>query len=334
MSGSHLRLRRQRGRRRPPPAARPGVRAVDRRVPGGRARRRGSPWPSTSAAGPASTTRLLADVFGAAPHRRARALTELRRPGPPRDRARQPAVRASRGRSSSSSTTSPRVPFPVGRPDVRVRPLPAGPPRRSRGPGRALDRRRSAPADGSWSRRSCRSTPTIPVLGRYVELVTALSVANGTDLLVGRRLGAAGLDRSRRSVVHDDTATIAPAPDAVARLFVMNLGVWRHGAWARATLDPTELDELAGALRALVDAPPPTGAIVWRHRQLGLRAVLSQPRSAQNATDAARERVGRLPLHEVSAVAEQERADVVVEDDRGHAGRSRGRSRGRTDRRG
>jgi SAM-dependent methyltransferase len=104
-----------------------------------------------------------------------------------------------------------------------------------------------------------------PVLGRYVELVTALSTDNGTDLLVGRRLGAIG---SIGSVVHDTTTTIAPAPDAVARLFVMNLGVWRHDEWARSTLDPTELDALDAELRALVDAPPPAGAIVWRHRQL------------------------------------------------------------------
>ena len=48
----------------------------------------------------------------------------------------------------------------------------------------------------------------------------------------------------------------------------MNLGVWRQDEWARSTLDPAELDALAVGLRALVDSPPPVGAIAWRHRQL------------------------------------------------------------------
>ena len=103
---------------------------------------------------------------------------------------------------------------------------------------------------------------TDDVLGRYVELVTALSAAQGTDLLVGRRLGGRG------PVVHDEIVTIAPAPAVVARLFAMNLGVWREGAWARAELDPAELDRLDEALGALAGAPPPVGAITWRHRQL------------------------------------------------------------------
>jgi SAM-dependent methyltransferase len=101
-----------------------------------------------------------------------------------------------------------------------------------------------------------------PVLGRYVELVTALSAAQGTDLLVGGRLRDAG------PVVRDEVVTIAPSPAVIARLFAMNLGVWREGAWARSTLEPTELDRLDRDLRAMVDDPPPAGAIVWRHRQV------------------------------------------------------------------
>ena len=103
---------------------------------------------------------------------------------------------------------------------------------------------------------------TDPVLARYVALVTELSASRGTDLLVGGRLRASG------SVVYDATAPIAPSPSAVARLFEMNLGVWRLDPWAEAELDPRELDELADALAALVVTPPPMGAIVWRHRQL------------------------------------------------------------------
>jgi hypothetical protein len=68
--------------------------------------------------------------------------------------------------------------------------------------------------------------------------------------------------------VHDEVATIAPSPAVVARLFAMNLGVWREGAWAQASLDPTDLDRLDRELRTMIGEPPPTGAIVWRHRQV------------------------------------------------------------------
>ncbi len=108
-----------------------------------------------------------------------------------------------------------------------------------------------------------------PVFGRYIELVTALSAAQGTDLLVGGALGHSWSDRDEAAGgVHDETVTITPDPALVARLFLMNLGVWRHGPWAEAELDADELNSLAAELAALVESPPPHGAIAWRHRQL------------------------------------------------------------------
>jgi SAM-dependent methyltransferase len=107
------------------------------------------------------------------------------------------------------------------------------------------------------------------VLARYVELVTAQSVAHGTDLLVGARLLRTGPPAST-AVVHDQTVTIAPSVAEVAALFAMNLGEWRHGAWAQATVEPAELDALADALAELIADPPSRGAIQWRHRHLAI----------------------------------------------------------------
>jgi SAM-dependent methyltransferase len=104
-----------------------------------------------------------------------------------------------------------------------------------------------------------------PALARYAEIVTALSAAHGTDLLVGGALGAA----PGAVVVHDETVRITPDPATVARLFRMNLGVWRHDPWARDALSVAELDDLDASLAAVAADPPAPGAISWRHRQLG-----------------------------------------------------------------
>jgi trans-aconitate 2-methyltransferase len=212
--------------------------------------------------GPGSTTRLLSDATGASRTiglDRSRAFVHRARADSAAD---PPGPRRGTIEFLEHDVTS--VPFPVTGPDVVfARYLLAHLPE----PVALIERwLGEARVGGHLLVEEIVSIETEdPVLGRYVELVIALSAANGTDLLVGRGLGATG---PIGSIVHDVAATISPPPGAVARLFLMNLGVWRHDEWAQSTLDSAELDGLAGALRAYVDAPPPTGAIVWRHRQL------------------------------------------------------------------
>lgn len=119
-----------------------------------------------------------------------------------------------------------------------------------------------------------------PVLSRYVELVTELSKSHGNDLLVGAALG------SRRAplagqVVHDEVVRIAPPVDAMANLFRLNLTQWRTDPWARATLDPAELDLLADDLVALAANPPPVGTITWHHRQIAWSSGRAEPPSGR-----------------------------------------------------
>ena len=216
--------------------------------------------------GPGHTTRLLADVSGA------QRTVGLERSASFVRRARREVGERPTGEGAGSTGRSIEfvehdvtvVPFPVSEPDVAfARYLVAHLPEPEALVARWVGQVR---VGGRLLVEEIVSIDTDhPVLGRYVELVTALSADNGTDLLVGRRLGAIG---SAGSVVHDVTTTIAPPPADVARLFAMNLGVWRRVEWARSTLDPAELDALASGLRALVDAPPPAGTISWRHRQL------------------------------------------------------------------
>jgi len=113
-----------------------------------------------------------------------------------------------------------------------------------------------------------------PVLGRYVELVTALSAAHGTDLLVGARL-AGGAGPLAGAVEGAQVVAIAPDVATVAGLFALNLTQWRTDAWAATELDPAELDELHHRLRQLAGSPadrvPPPGTITWHHAQVAYR---------------------------------------------------------------
>jgi len=205
--------------------------------------------------GPAYTTRLLAARSGA------RRTVGLESSPAFVARARRELAARHDGRVDVLEHDVTEVPFPVGPADVMfARYLLAHLPDPLEVSGRWLDQLR--PGGRLLLEEIVSIDTTDPVLGRYVELVGALSLAHGTDLLVGRRLGGAG------PVVRDEVVTISPPPAVVARLFAMNLGVWRHDPWADSALDPLELDELADALVELSASPPPIGAIVWRHRQL------------------------------------------------------------------
>ena len=133
---------------------------------------------------------------------------------------------------------------------------------RPRDAGSARSRRRVA---GCCSRRSCRSTPTTPCSGRYVELVTALSVAHGNDLLVGRRSGGSAA-AGRRTRPCTTTVTIAPDPVRPwPRLFAMNLGSGARASGPGPRSIPDRWTALAADLRrarrrAPADAAPSPGA--------------------------------------------------------------------------
>ena len=72
-------------------------------------------------------------------------------------------------------------------------------------------------------------------------------------------------------VVHDEVV-VCPQPTAdVARMFGMNLAIWREQPWSRANLDGAELDRLAAEL-ADVQGSTATDEITWHLRQLACPA--------------------------------------------------------------
>jgi trans-aconitate 2-methyltransferase len=108
---------------------------------------------------------------------------------------------------------------------------------------------------------------TVEPFTRYLGFVVAMMAARATDLYVGRDL-AGHRPAGGRTV--DERLVPLPQPTAaVARMFALNLTVWRHGEWARANTATAVLDDLAHALDELASAPPDrSGEIVWNHRQL------------------------------------------------------------------
>ncbi len=185
---------------------------------------------------------------------------------------------------------------------------------------------------------------SIDTFARYLDVVQQMSRGHDTELLVGPALADAAPPEDV-SLVADTTARISPAPQTVARIFAMNLSVWRDDPWVEAHVDPSLVATLARELHDLRSAAPPTG-ITWHHRQLAFERSTTLPTPTITRTgspirttgsgcgyrfgalgqevaaeggDGGDERVGRLPGDEVAAVAEQERPDVVVEDEGGHA---------------
>jgi trans-aconitate 2-methyltransferase len=107
---------------------------------------------------------------------------------------------------------------------------------------------------------------TDPVFGLYLEMVVAMLERQGNHLYVGPLLEAmtdpAGM--SRRS---SQLATLAPASRLAAKMFLMNLRVWRDEPFVREAYGEETLSNLGLDLATLAESGS-SGEITWGLRQL------------------------------------------------------------------
>jgi trans-aconitate 2-methyltransferase len=114
---------------------------------------------------------------------------------------------------------------------------------------------------------------TVEPFRRYLDTVETMLRAHGTDLYVGRALSG---HRPAGARVLGETRLRLPQPTAtVARMFSLNLAVWRREPWAVENRSAAGLDDLARDLDLLAGAgggapvgPGGAGDIVWTHRQV------------------------------------------------------------------
>ncbi len=116
-----------------------------------------------------------------------------------------------------------------------------------------------------------RIDTSIGTFARYLDVVHQMSLGHGTDLLVGSTLAAAE-PQAGAHLVADTVAEISPEPRTVARIFAMNLSVWRDDPWVATNVAPDVLSVLATDLRDLAAAAPGAG-ITWLHRQLAYQVT-------------------------------------------------------------
>jgi trans-aconitate 2-methyltransferase len=107
---------------------------------------------------------------------------------------------------------------------------------------------------------------SVDTFGRYLDVVQQMSRGHDTELLVGPTLAAAA-PPDGTALVADSVALISPRPQTVARIFAMNLSVWRDDPWVVDHIDPAVVAALAAELADLRTAAPVAG-ITWHHRQL------------------------------------------------------------------
>jgi SAM-dependent methyltransferase len=107
---------------------------------------------------------------------------------------------------------------------------------------------------------------TDPVFALYLEMVAAMLERQGNNLYVGPLLEAMPepADMSRRS---SQLATLAPASRQVAKMFLMNLRVWRDEPFVREAYKEETLSNLETDLATLPDSAS-SGEITWGFRQL------------------------------------------------------------------
>src|ERR687893_330397 len=112
---------------------------------------------------------------------------------------------------------------------------------------------------------------TDPVFGLYLEMVAAMLERQGNNLYVGPLLEAMPepADMSRRS---SQLATLAPASRQVAKMFLMNLRVWRDEPFVREAYEEETLSNLESDL-ATLPASASSGEITWGLRQLAYQHV-------------------------------------------------------------
>lgn len=108
-----------------------------------------------------------------------------------------------------------------------------------------------------------------PVLHHYLELVTALVAAHGTDMFAGPLVAALDPGATGRVVSSKVRRWPVAVVDAAA-MFALNLSVWRSDpAVAELVAGPTELDRLARDLRRVAEHGA-RGQIRWGLRQVVL----------------------------------------------------------------
>jgi trans-aconitate 2-methyltransferase len=110
-----------------------------------------------------------------------------------------------------------------------------------------------------------RIETTVDAFRWYLDTVAAMLADQGTDLYVGRALGDHRPPRT--TVVGHLSLELPQPPVAVARMFGLNLAVWREGPWARSACRPGELDDLAAALDSVARAGEGAGTVTWVHQQ-------------------------------------------------------------------
>ena len=107
---------------------------------------------------------------------------------------------------------------------------------------------------------------TDPVFKTYLEILAAMLDRHGNKLYVGPLLETMPdpVSLRRRS---SQIATIAPASWQAARMFLMNLRVWRNEPFVREIYGEETLDDLESGLATLAQSRS-SGEIVWGLRQL------------------------------------------------------------------
>jgi len=103
------------------------------------------------------------------------------------------------------------------------------------------------------------------VLARYEEIVTAMVASRGAQISVGPRIAdLSGAEwRQRSNAVNEYPVATADA----ACMYAMNLATWRHDPFVVENYDKAVLDELAAGLDELTSAKT-TGEIAWGLRQV------------------------------------------------------------------
>jgi trans-aconitate 2-methyltransferase len=108
---------------------------------------------------------------------------------------------------------------------------------------------------------------TDPVFETYLEIVAAMLERQGNELYVGPLLEAmpAPVGLQRRS---SKLATLVPAAWQAAKMFLMNLRVWRDEPFVRESYGERTLSNLESDLAILAESRRSSGEIVWGLRQL------------------------------------------------------------------
>lgn len=107
------------------------------------------------------------------------------------------------------------------------------------------------------------------VLARYLAIADGLVRARGAEMHAGPLL--AGLTVGRGCEVISDEVVSHPVPPArAARMFWLNLSVWRDDPWVTERHGQAAIAALHGELRRIV-AGGATGGITWYLRQLVVR---------------------------------------------------------------